>query len=162
MSFNLIDIIFKIIDKILEKIKLGNSFLAFGGVGLLLSVYINHTDYINHTENENELYIKLFLLMFIFGGVFRLFNIMKPVFFPVNFKNKSNELLHTKITKYQEEKKSFNKSNQCKYREILSVEERASFVDSDRSRYKACCWFLAWIILLILFTYLADKHISIF
>ena len=83
MSFNLNGF-----DKMLEKIKLGNSFLAFGGVGLLLSVYANNTNNTNNVNHaNNELGIKLFLLMFIFGGIFRLFNIMKPVFFAFDFEN---------------------------------------------------------------------------
>ena len=95
---------FKGIDKIFEKIKLGNSFLVFGGVGLLLSVYVS-----------NELGIKIFLLIFIFGGIFRLFNMTKPMFSAIN-----NIFIGHLIR------------------------------------------FSAWIGLLIIFAYLANKHITIF
>jgi len=53
------------IENILKEIKLGNSFSTFGGLGLLLSIYLNHL-----------IGLKISLLLLIFGGLFRLLNIV--------------------------------------------------------------------------------------
>ncbi|MBI5002693.1 hypothetical protein HZC31_04870 [Candidatus Woesearchaeota archaeon] len=57
-------------EKILEKLHLESSFFLFGGIGFLLSIYAKY-----------ELGLQSSLLTFIFGGFFRLINIItKNVF----------------------------------------------------------------------------------
>lgn len=53
------------LGKTFEKINLESSFLAFGGLGILISIYTNHL-----------LGLKVSFLTLIFGGIFRLFNII--------------------------------------------------------------------------------------
>ncbi len=53
------------IGKALEKIKLGNSLLLFGGLIILTSIIVNH-----------NIGLKLGIVIFLGGGVFRLANII--------------------------------------------------------------------------------------
>ncbi len=53
------------IGKALEKIKLGNSFLLFGALIILISIIVNH-----------NVGLKLGITIFLSGGVFRLANII--------------------------------------------------------------------------------------
>lgn len=57
------------IDKLFEKIRLGNSFRAFGGVSLLVSIWVN-----------NPLALKLSLITFIFGGLSRALEVLNKLY----------------------------------------------------------------------------------
>jgi hypothetical protein len=57
------------IDKLFEKIRLGNSFRVFGGLSLLVSIWVN-----------NPLALKVSLITFIFGGLSRALEVLNKMY----------------------------------------------------------------------------------
>jgi len=64
------------IGQLLNSIKLGNSFRTFGGIGLLISFWVN-----------NPLALKVSLITFIFGGLSRPIEILNKIY-------PNNKILH--------------------------------------------------------------------
>lgn len=56
------------VAKILDKLNIGKSFRAFGGISLLLSIWVN-----------NPLALKISLITFIFGALARILDMLKNI-----------------------------------------------------------------------------------